>query len=185
MSDTQQIEAPLPAAIVVQKPDVSVKIDWRKKKSGKAGSELPAGTPIPFLEKGSLSLDGMVKAFSEEFVLRCAYTRLNTALQDWYKDTIKTEGLFIQEAFVKRVMLGKIVRQSAEEIREALFEVSRRVDALVEEIDANGGVSTPEGYAANSVRIAELVELNKESVRLNALKEANKRKKSDDDDSDE
>lgn len=176
---------PLPDTLVIQKNGVDLQIPWRAKKSGKATSALPAGTPIPFIDKKSLGFSDLVKAFGEEFVARCAFTRLNSALTDWYQDVCEKKGIFIESEFVKRVQEGKVVRQSMEELNEALDEVFSKLEALTAEVDANGGYETAEGQAANAGRVASMMALINEQTRLQALKNANKRKRKTEDDDDE
>lgn len=180
MSETNTTtEIPLPDTIQVEKNGVVLTIPWRKKKSGDQ-----VGQPVPYLSK-DITLEDVIKAFSPEFVLRCALTRANTALSDWHEDVVEKKGMFILEEFEKRVREGRVVRLSMEEINEQLDEVLQKLDKLTIEIDANGGLSTPEGMTANVGRVMELRTLVGEQQRLVAQKNANKRKRKASDDSED
>lgn len=179
MSETSTLpDIAMPETIQVEKNDAVLTIPWRKKKSGDN-----AGTPTPYIDK-NITLENVVQAFSPEFVLRCALTRINTALGDWHDDVVEKHGLFILEEFVRRVKEGRVVRMSMEELNEALDEVRSRLDKLTEDIDANGGLNSPEGFTANAARIIELRSLVDEQKRLVSQKSANKRKRKKEDEND-
>lgn len=169
-------EIPLPDTLSVEKNGIQLTIPWRKKKSGDN-----AGSPVPFLDK-NITLEDVIKAFSPEFVLRCALTRANTALSDWHDDVIEKKGMFVLEEFVRRVQEGRVVRLSMAEINEEMEALGEKLDKLLIEIDANGGINTPEGMTANVGRVLELKKLIAEQQRLAAQKNANKRPRKSDDD---
>lgn len=175
-----ELSLPKPDAILVPKGDVMIPIDYRKKKSGKGQGQF-----VPFLDK-AISFTDLLVAVGEEFAASCIRTRYNAALQDWAEDVVKKKGQFILEEFTKRIQLGKLVRLKIAEINESLEEIDVQFQQLTAAIEANGGIATEDGQAANKDNMLKVMGLIAEQTRLNALKVAQKRaKKAADDDEDD
>lgn len=173
-------ELPKPDAIVVNKNGAELVIDYRKKKSGKVNK----GAYVPFVDK-SVSFANLLAVVGEEFAASCVRARYNSALQDWEADVIAKKGQFRLDEFIKRIELGKLVRLKISELNEQLDEITTKLEVLTQAIDANGGIDTAEGQAANASNMQEVMKLIMEQNRLNALKNAQKRAKKDDDEDDE
>lgn len=169
-------ELPKPDALIVPKNNVSLVIDWRKKKAGD-----DKGTYVPYLPKKDIELSDLATALGADFLITTAVTRFNSALTDWYNDVIEKKGIFSTEEFVKRVMEGKLARLKMDEINEQLEDVLSQLEKITILVDAAGGTESTNGAIVMTREMRNVMKLNNEMVRLNNLKLANKRKRKDSD----